>query len=125
MKYKMDDKRSLHQLLFVITGIGVQVVKRPQATASTSIAKRMSWAATRGTKRVEDRACSTLGILQVNMPMLYGERQKAFTGLQEKIIKDSNDQSLFTWERFNDPDLDRGLLAESSRLHRLWHVFQI
>ncbi|MCJ1286005.1 hypothetical protein MMC26_005347 [Xylographa opegraphella] len=58
----------------------------------------MSWASKRTTKRVEDRAYSLLGIFDVRMPMLYGEGTKAFLRLQEEIIKQSDDQSLFAWQ---------------------------
>ncbi|KAJ4116143.1 hypothetical protein NW768_011115 [Fusarium equiseti] len=56
-----------------------------------------SWAANRQTTRHEDRASSLLGIFDVNMPLLYGERDKAFYRLQEEIIKVSEDASLLAW----------------------------
>jgi hypothetical protein len=31
------------------------------------------------------------------MPLVYGEGNKAFIRLQEEIMKDSEDQSLFAW----------------------------
>jgi hypothetical protein len=46
---------------------------------------------------LEDRAYSLLGIFGVNMPLLYGEGEKAFIRLQEEIMKSSDDQSLFAW----------------------------
>lgn len=61
------------------------------------LACRMSWAQGRITTRDEDRAYSLLGIFNVNMPMLYGEGERAFIRLQEAIIKESNDMSLFAW----------------------------
>ncbi|KAF4820430.1 Vegetative incompatibility protein HET-E-1 [Colletotrichum siamense] len=57
----------------------------------------MSWAATRDTTRVEDRAYSLLGIFDINMPMIYGEGHKAFRRLQEEIARETNDLSLFAW----------------------------
>ncbi|KAK7964411.1 hypothetical protein PG988_011385 [Apiospora saccharicola] len=57
----------------------------------------MSWAASRVTTRIEDRAYSLLGIFGVNMPMLYGEGAKAFIRLQHEIIKTTNDLSIFAW----------------------------
>jgi hypothetical protein len=36
-------------------------------------------------------------MFDVNMPLLYGEGEKAFTRLQEEILKESDDQSLFAW----------------------------
>ena len=38
-----------------------------------------------------------MGLLDVNMPMLYGEGKKAFHRLQLEIIRTSNDQSIFAW----------------------------
>jgi hypothetical protein len=71
----------------------------------------MSWAAKRKTSRLEDQAYSLLGIFDVNMPMLYGEGLKAFTRLQEEIIKTSDDQSIFAWDGADDGS--RSLLAPS------------
>lgn len=62
-----------------------------------SIAERMSWAANRRTTRVEDIAYCLLGMFEVNMPLLYGEGERAFRRLQEEIIKRSADQSIFAW----------------------------
>lgn len=66
--------------------------------SSASIAQRMSWAAHRQTTRTEDLAYCLLGIFAINMPLLYGEGHRAFTRLQEEIIKSSTDQSLFAWD---------------------------
>ncbi|KAK0727194.1 hypothetical protein B0T26DRAFT_671889 [Lasiosphaeria miniovina] len=43
-----------------------------------SVAQRMAWAAERVTKRKEDIAYSLVGLFGVNMPMIYGEGDKAF-----------------------------------------------
>ncbi|KAI0137575.1 HET-domain-containing protein [Hypoxylon sp. NC0597] len=45
----------------------------------------------------EDMAYCLLGIFEINMPMLYGEGNKAFLRLQEEICKQTNDLSLFAW----------------------------
>jgi hypothetical protein len=63
-----------------------------------SIAERMSWAASRTTKRPEDIAYCLLGIFDINMPLLYGEGEKAFQRLQEEIVKRSDDQSILAWK---------------------------
>ncbi|RYP56441.1 hypothetical protein DL769_009913 [Monosporascus sp. CRB-8-3] len=57
-------------------------------------ASRLGWAAERKTTRVEDAAYSLLGLLDVNMPLLYGEGRKAFTRLQEEILKTRYDDSI-------------------------------
>ena len=46
---------------------------------------------------VEDIAYSMLGLLNVNMPITYGEGAKAFIGLQKKLIESSIDKSIFAW----------------------------
>ncbi|OAQ59800.1 ankyrin repeat-containing protein [Pochonia chlamydosporia 170] len=83
---------------------------------STSLAQKMSWASKRKTTRPEDTAYCLLGIFNVNMPLLYGEGSKAFIRLQEEILKQSDDQTIFAWDasklvssRFNDV----GALAQS------------
>jgi len=73
----------------------------------------MSWAATRETTRIEDIAYCLLGIFGVNMPMLYGEGQRAFTRLQEEIAKETNDLSIFAWKMINKDQKFHGVLATS------------
>jgi hypothetical protein len=67
------------------------------------VARKMSWAASRKTTRIEDQAYSLIGIFNINMPLLYGEGPKAFQRLQEEIIKSSNDQSILAWEAKSQP----------------------
>lgn len=57
----------------------------------------MSWAANRVTTREEDRAYSLMGLFDINMPMIYGEQEKAFLRLQQHIIQKSKDESIFAW----------------------------
>ena len=57
----------------------------------------MSWAANRVTTREEDRAYSLMGLFDVNMPMIYGEREKAFLRLQQYIIQKSKNEPIFAW----------------------------
>jgi hypothetical protein len=47
-------------------------------------------------------AYSLFGIFGVNLPLLYGEGEKAFFRLQEEILKQSTDHSIFAWR--NDED---------------------
>lgn len=66
--------------------------------STCSVAQRMSWGANRATTRVEDRAYSLMGLFDINMPMIYGEREKAFLRLQHNIIQRSKDESIFAWD---------------------------
>ncbi|KAH7145549.1 heterokaryon incompatibility protein-domain-containing protein [Dactylonectria estremocensis] len=63
-----------------------------------SVAQRMSWAAGRHTTRLEDMAYCLLGIFSISMTMLYGEGESAFIRLQEEIIKEYDDHSIFAWD---------------------------
>jgi len=62
-----------------------------------SVAQKMSWAASRQCTRVEDSAYCLLGIFDINMPLLYGEGEKAFLRLQEEIFRETDDHSLLAW----------------------------
>jgi hypothetical protein len=62
-----------------------------------SVAQKMSWASGRQTTRIEDMAYCLMGLFEINMPLLYGERHNAFRRLQEEIIKISEDESIFAW----------------------------
>lgn len=102
-------RKSLNVALSRITGISTEVLLNWRKYRNCSIAQRMSWASRRRTTRVEDTAYCLLGLFDINMPLLYGEGEKAFMRLQEEIMKVSTDQSLFAWdatERF--PDMDFG-----------------
>lgn len=79
-----------------------------------SIAQRMSWASQRKTTRVEDLAYCLMGIFRVNMPLIYGEGERAFIRLQNQIMNVSDDHTLFAWERL--PWDSCGLLATSPQL---------
>lgn len=81
-----------------ITGIQSDVLDHTRPLRDISIARRLSWAARREATRVEDEAYSLFGILEVNMPLLYGEGSKSFLRLQEELIRQSIDQSIFAWD---------------------------
>jgi hypothetical protein len=73
----------------------------------------MSWAFERLTSRIEDIAYSLMGLFNVFMPMLYGEGNQAFIRLQEEIMKQSEDYTIFAWKSGGSESLRRGLLAHS------------
>jgi hypothetical protein len=107
-------KKSLANTIQEVTGVPKIVLENRRELDYVPIATRMSWASCRTTKCREDIAYCLLGIFNINMPMLYGEGMRAFTRLQEKIIKQSADMSIFLWV---DPELletsMNGLLATS------------
>jgi hypothetical protein len=107
-------KLSLSSELSRVSGITESVLDGTTELADVPIAVRMSWAAHRSTTREEDIAYSLLGIFDINMPMLYGEGDKAFQRLQEEIIKSSEDMSIFAWRALPDARQSyTGMLASS------------
>ncbi|KAH0557020.1 hypothetical protein GP486_005192 [Trichoglossum hirsutum] len=90
-------KKDLVECLSGITGIDASVLRREQHLSSVAVAQKMSWAAYRETTRIEDTAYCLLGLFNVNMPLLYGEEEKAFRRLQEEIIKSTADLGIFAW----------------------------
>ncbi|KAF1955612.1 hypothetical protein CC80DRAFT_358549, partial [Byssothecium circinans] len=98
-----------------ITGIPKTVLNRTTPSFNHSVAQKMSWAAKRVTTREEDIAYCLFGIFEVNLPFLYGEgAERAFIRLQEQIMKESNDMTLFAWQSEHS-DCFRGILARSPR----------
>jgi hypothetical protein len=95
----LGTKRSLWKEIFEITGIPPKALEHNSHLIEYSIAEKMSWAAYRETTRKEDRAYSLLGLFNVNMALLYGEGDLAFIRLQEAIMKDSGDETLFALKR--------------------------
>ena len=94
----IGDKKGLAQVLQNITEVPPHILTHGLEGNRPCVAQIISWAAKRTTTRVEDGAYSLMGLLDVNMPMLYGEGKKAFQRLQLEIIRSSNDQSIFAWE---------------------------
>lgn len=97
-----------------ITHISEDVLCDASLIPHVSVAKRMSWAATRNARHIEDRAYSLLGIFGVHMQAVYGEGTASFVRLQEEILRDTQDMSLLAWEAQPDDKRPfRGLLASS------------
>ncbi|KAF2675962.1 HET-domain-containing protein, partial [Lentithecium fluviatile CBS 122367] len=108
---ELGTKATLRQSVSDCTGIPEGILSGSDDLERVSIAQRMSWAAKRKTTRLEDRAYCLMGIFGINMPLLYGEGERAFLRLQEEIMKISDDHSLFAWR---SSDNRGGLLATSA-----------
>lgn len=81
----------------------------------------MSWAVDRQTTREEDIAYSLMGLFDINMPLIYGEGPKAFIRLQEEILRQSDDHTLFAWRSAPESTIHgtaSGLLADHPRNFR-------
>ena len=119
----IGNKKMLARTLYTITRVpghiladGLEGYRRP------CVAQIISWAAKRTTTRVEDKAYSLMGLLDVNMPMLYGEGKKAFHRLQLEIIRSSNDQSIFAWGHKSDVRIGSILADDPSDFKDCSHV---
>ncbi|KAK1622145.1 hypothetical protein BDP81DRAFT_508384 [Colletotrichum phormii] len=123
----IDSRINLAREIHVRTTINNEVLRHSSSTqqsiqsllAGIPVGRRMSWAAGREAKKVEDRAYSLLGIFGVSMPLLYGEGDQAFIRLQEEIIKATNDMSLFAWcdSRVTSPEGSEELRAALESTH--------
>jgi hypothetical protein len=107
---ELGTKANLWESVSNCTGIPGSVLSESDGVEKVSIAQRMSWGAKRKTTRLEDRAYCLMGIFGINMPLLYGEGERAFLRLQEEIMRISDDHSLFAWR---SSDNRGGLLATS------------
>jgi hypothetical protein len=111
----LGDKASLASEIHEITRVDEGVLCG-ESLQNISVARRMSWAANRQTTREEDIAYCLMGIFDVNMPLLYGEGPKSFVRLQEEILRQIPDETLFAWtatESSAQAAPYRGLLATS------------
>ena len=73
------------------------LIKR--SLSSVPACQKMYWASKRKTTKAEDMAYCLIGIFGINhMHLKYGEGRGAFIRLQEEIIKQSNDSTLFAWQ---------------------------
>lgn len=96
--HAIGNRESQAKLIQSVTGIPLDCLTRKMSPEHYSIAERMSWAAEREAARNEDIAYSLMGLFDVNMPLLYGEGNKAFVRLQEEIIRNSKgDPSILSW----------------------------
>lgn len=99
-----------------ITGIGAYYLsEQSDPVTEAKVAEKFSWASQRKTTRTEDMAYCLLGLLDVNMPLLYGEGHKAFRRLQEEFMRTHLDLSLLTWGYMDPPHIYMGFTNDISR----------
>ena len=114
---EIGTKKSLGPTVSAITGVSARALDE-RCWPQYSVAQKMSWAAARCTTRPEDGAYCLMGLFGVNMPLLYGEGRRAFLRLQEEILKQSDDQSIFAWsypEEDHSHTQISGLIAPSPK----------
>ncbi|KAI0325474.1 hypothetical protein GY45DRAFT_240451 [Cubamyces sp. BRFM 1775] len=93
----LGTKISLASVIEAATGIPHDVLLDRTPLGSCSVAQRMSWASRRTATRMEDEAYALMGLFGVTMTTIYGEGRNAFKRLQEEILKQIPDQSVFLW----------------------------
>lgn len=98
----LGTKLSLVDDIVQATGIDRKYITRRHVIQEASVATKLSWASKRSTTRIEDIAYCLLGLMRVNMPMLYGEGNRAFFRLQLELLKNSNEHTIFAWEAPGD-----------------------
>lgn len=109
---EIGTKATLAPQLSSATSINQSVLEDPATLQEYSVAKRISWASNLQASQIDVWSFSLLGILGVNMPVMYGEGWKTFIRLQEEILRNTSDFSLFAW-RPEHPYGYRGIFARS------------
>lgn len=95
----LGSKEELLDLISSITLISREALTQGECQpTSRSLGEILSWASRRTTTMEEDMAYALLGLLDVNMPLIYGEGPKAFIRLQEELLRRYDDESIFAWE---------------------------
>lgn len=114
----LGTKSQLIQSVERATNINEMYLSDRDTIKSASIATKLSWAAGRQTTRPEDIAYCLLGLVEVNMPMLYGEGDRAFYRLQSELIRKDIDHTIFTWEPIEEDWESVAVLAPSPALFK-------
>ncbi|KAF2683616.1 HET-domain-containing protein [Lentithecium fluviatile CBS 122367] len=110
---RIGTKRGMCHTLARHTGISSPILLGADFSR-TLVAERMNWASKRTTTREEDLAYCLLGLFDINLPLLYGEGERAFLRLQHEIIKKTNDRSIFLWSALEESHTTfRSLFARS------------
>ncbi|KAK5679414.1 hypothetical protein LTS10_008231 [Elasticomyces elasticus] len=87
----LGTKESLADLVFEITRIPLSAV-RGAPLSSFPVSARRAWVNGRETTREEDLAYCMLGILDVSLPVVYGEGDHAWTRLRDALIRSFGDE---------------------------------
>ncbi|KAI0629087.1 hypothetical protein C8Q77DRAFT_334475 [Trametes polyzona] len=94
----LGEKDELADVLEEVTGIDKDVLTHHRDVMDISVARRLSWAARRVSRRPEDQAYCLMGLFNIHMPVLYGESgERAFIRLQHEILHQIRDHTLFAW----------------------------
>ncbi|KAM7186226.1 HET domain containing protein [Rhypophila sp. PSN 637] len=93
----IGDKSTLSETISSITNIPADLLRRERQLSDFSIL-----------------AYCLLGIFDVNLPLIYGEREKAFSRLQQQVLQATGDLSILAWADQHPATREySALLAES------------
>jgi hypothetical protein len=89
-KVRLGDKESIKGILHEITKVPVQALSGSRLS-EYSVSERFSWAENRQTTREEDIAYCLLGVFDVHLPLIYGERKEnALDRLRDAVAAKKN-----------------------------------
>ena len=94
----IGDKNDLLDEIFEATNIGKRYLTFTFLAMSACVAEKTSWLSHRRTSRIEDMSYCMLGLFGINLPLLYGEGERAFTRLQLEILRKSTDETIFVFD---------------------------
>ena len=113
---RLGDKKSMEGQLHKVTGVPVSAL-RGSPLSDFSFDERVLWARNRETQREEDLAYSLLGILDISIPVIYGEgKENAFHRLKRewKYRLDELSQATLNYAR------RLGILQQTLEGHSDW-----
>ncbi|KAK4493813.1 hypothetical protein PRZ48_014998 [Zasmidium cellare] len=100
MKVFVGSENDLTSVIHEITGIPESVLYDYGASRALSFEEKQNWVLGRETTREEDKAYCLLGIFNVSMPLVYGEKRNA----QKRLLKEIQEK-----ERERDAKRERKL----------------
>jgi hypothetical protein len=93
---RLGDKKLLEQQICEITGIAVEAL-RGRHLGHFNVEERLRWGEKRETTEEEDKAYCLLGIFDVSMPLVYGERYAKAMKRLLREIEESGQNRLQPW----------------------------
>jgi hypothetical protein len=119
----LGTKQRLCDLVYEITSIEQKYLRDLSNVRNTSVSCRMSWVSNRITTRLEDIAYCMLGIFDINLVPIYGEGSRAFHRLQEEILRNNYDHTIFAWDWLPQEDPVTGnYKGPRRRQEYLWNI---
>jgi hypothetical protein len=85
----------LKRIISSTTGVDISVLDNSKNLSTIPVGRRISWISKRNTKRVEDIVYCLFSIFDINILLIYREREKLFVCLQTVIAQQINNLLLF------------------------------